>query len=294
LAVADNGRGIATDRLSRIFEPFYTTRPEGLGMGLAISRSIVDAHGGVIDAGNNETGGATFRVVLSLEDVACAPTVDAQDSQSGERPAAREGSASVAIVDDDAASRDGVARLLASAGWRVVAFGSAAAALESDTLRAAHCMLLDVQMPGMSGLELHGELIRQGVHVPTIFVTARNDAATGVDAIKRGAVEYLTKPVDERILLAAVSQAVARHAERAREAREREGVVRRIAQLTPRERDVMRLVIAGSLNKQIAADLSISQATVKQHRGQVMSKMRVRSVAELVRLCEAAGFGPRG
>lgn len=290
LSVTDNGRGISPDRVSRIFEAFYTTRPEGLGMGLAISRSIVEAHGGEIDARNNEAGGATFTVVLPLERAARATR---REGEGPPKPAVTAGvdGATIGIVDDDAGSRDGVARLLAAAGWRVVAYGSAADALASEDLRAAHCMLLDVQMPGMSGIELHGELQRRGIDVPTVFVTARGDAATGVEAMKRGALEYLTKPVDERHLLAAVSKAVARHAERAASARERADVERRIAELTPRQRDVMRLVIAGSLNKQIAAGLSISEATVKQHRGQVMAKMRVRSVADLVRLCETARFG---
>jgi FixJ family two-component response regulator len=145
-------------------------------------------------------------------------------------------------------------------------------------------------MPGMSGIELQSELGRRGIPAEVIFLTARSDAVTGVNAMKHGALEYLCKPVDDEALLDAVRMAIGRHAERARVLREREGVVRLLARLTTRERDVLREVIAGGLNKQIADRLSISEATVKQHRGQVMEKLQARSVPELVRLCQIAGF----
>jgi FixJ family two-component response regulator len=145
-------------------------------------------------------------------------------------------------------------------------------------------------MPGISGPELQAELARRAIHTPIVFLTARGDAATGVEAMKRGAIEYLTKPVDDRVLIDAVRKALDRHAQDARSARERAAIEERLARLTSRERDVLREVIAGHLNKQIAAELSITEATVKQHRGQVMEKLEVRSVAELVRLCQVGGF----
>jgi PAS domain S-box-containing protein len=291
IVVRDGGCGIPAERLDRIFEPFFTTRSDGLGMGLAISRSIVEAHGGDIDVQNNAGGGATFSVSLPVQ--AAQPIANAEHSDEASVESSRApigGAATVCIVDDDVAVRDGVARLVAGAGLGVLCFDSASAALESGAMRKAHCLLLDVQMPGMSGLELHDELVRRGIDAPVIFLTARADAATGVEAMKGGAIEYLTKPVDEAVLIAAVSQGLDRHAQRTRDARERGTIGSRVATLTPRERDVLRCVIGGRMNKQIAADLSISEATVKQHRGQVMEKMRVRSVAELVRMCEAIGF----
>ena len=292
VTVQDNGAGIPADRLARIFEPFVTTRSDGLGMGLAIARSIVETHGGEIVAQAHEEGGATFRFLLPVE----PPTTDAgvmhaaQVSSPDRHPRAYDGQATVCVVDDDPAIREGVARLLGAAGWRAVTFDSAAALLESAELSSAHCLVLDEQMPGMSGSQLHAELVRRTIDTPVVFLTARGDAATGVEAIKHGAIEYLCKPVDDSVLIEAVGKALAGHDERARTARERVLVEERLARLTPRERDVLREVIAGHLNKQIAADLSISEATVKQHRGQVMDKLEVRSVADLVRLCQVVGF----
>ncbi|MCC6869794.1 MAG: response regulator [Burkholderiales bacterium] len=289
VVVRDSGYGIVADPLARVFEPFYTTRQDGLGMGLPIARSIVEAHGGEIRVSNRARGGAAFTVHLPGTRVA-RPAPRRLSATRPEVTTRPHGEARVCIVDDDTASREGIARLLTAAGWDVATFASAPAALDSDALRAAHCVILDVQMPDMSGLELHRELVRTGVTAPTIFLSARADADTGVDAMKRGAVEYLTKPVDERALVAAVRQAVDLHDEHLQHAREREELGRRVVRLTPRERAVMRLVVAGRLNKQIAAELAISEATVKQHRGRVMSKMQVRSLADLVRVCETAGF----
>ena len=292
VSVQDNGLGIPADRLAHIFEPFFTTRSDGLGMGLAIARSIVETHGGEIEAQTHEEGGSTFRFSLPVE----PPMSDAgvmraaQEGRTDRHPGAYEGEATVCVVDDDPAIREGVARLLGAAGWRVVTFDSAAAALASADLSSADCVVLDVQMPGMSGSELQAELARRAIDVPVVFLTARGDAATGVEAIKHGAIEYLCKPVDDSVLIDAVRKALDRHAEHTRSARERAAVEERLVRLTLRERDVLRGVVAGRLNKQIAADLSITEATVKQHRGQVMDKLEVRSVAELVRLCQVVGF----
>ena len=290
ISVRDNGRGIPSDRQRRIFEPYFTTRIDGLGMGLAISRSIVEAHDGEISVESDEGSGATFRVSLPLDSVARVAIAESNGRTAESKSRARAGDTTLCIVDDDEASRDGVARLLVAAGWSVLTFDCAAAALASPALSAAKCLLFDVQMPGMSGLELHTECVRRGFDVPVIFLTARDDAATGVEAMKHGAIEYLTKPVDNEVLLGAVRKGLHHHAERLRIAHERVAVEKRVARLTPRELEVLKYVIVGRLNKQIAADLSIGEATVKQHRGQVMKKMEARSLAELVRSCQTIGL----
>jgi PAS domain S-box-containing protein len=290
--VRDNGVGMSPDTLQRVFEPFFTTRSDGLGMGLAISRSIVETHGGVIDARISGGGGVTFRISLPAEPPSGVPRSGTPSAETGvdRHTQERQRDAAVIVVDDDAAIRDGVVRLLGAAGWKASSFDSATAALASPSLAGARCLVLDVQMPGISGPELQAELARRGSDIPVIVLSARGDAATGVDAMKGGAVEYLTKPVDDSVLVEAVRKALELHAERSRSLRERKAAEERLARLTPRERDVLQQVIAGRLNKQIGFDLSISEATVKQHRAQVMEKMAVRSVADLVRLCQIAGF----
>jgi FixJ family two-component response regulator len=261
-------------------------------MGLAISRSIVETHGGVIDARISGGGGVTFRISLPAEPPSGVPRSGTPSAETGvdRHTQERQRDAAVIVVDDDAAIRDGVVRLLGAAGWKASSFDSATAALASPSLAGARCLVLDVQMPGISGPELQAELARRGSDIPVIVLSARGDAATGVDAMKGGAVEYLTKPVDDSVLVEAVRKALELHAERSRSLRERKAAEERLARLTPRERDVLQQVIAGRLNKQIGFDLSISEATVKQHRAQVMEKMAVRSVADLVRLCQIAGF----
>jgi len=288
--VSDSGSGIRDDHFDRIFDPFFTTRGEGLGMGLAISRSIVASHGGKITAQKNRDGGATFRFSLPMERFARVrregpARAEASSSDAGDR-------ATVCVIDDDKAVRDGVSRLLSAERWRAVPFESAREALASPSLECAQCIVLDMQMPGMTGTDLQQELVRRGIGAPVIYLTARGDAASGVDAMKRGAFEYFTKPVDDDRLIGAVRRAVAHHGRLVLAMRERQAVERRLESLTARERDVLRQVLAGRLNKQIAADLAISEATVKQHRAQVMEKMQVRSVADLVRSCGAVANDP--
>ena len=290
VSVRDNGTGISSDRLQRIFEPFFSTKSDGLGMGLAITRSIVEAHGGEI-AVHSVAGDTTFRVRLPAEPATAAdgdPESPAP-AEMARRPVS-DANPSVCVVDDDPAIRDGLARLLGAAGMKVVAFESAAAALASTELASAQCLVLDVQMPGMSGTELHDELARRGILAPAIFLTARGDAATGVQAMKQGALEFLCKPVEDVALLAAVRMGIELHAKKIHAAREREHAEGLLRRLTARERDVLGEVVAGRLNKQIADRLSISEATVKQHRAQVMSKLNARSVTDLVRLCQSAGI----
>jgi FixJ family two-component response regulator len=197
----------------------------------------------------------------------------------------------VFIVDDAREVRMGLSRLLAAAGYRVRAFESAACFLQEHEPEAPGCLLLDVCMPGLSGLELQHSLIGSPGARPIVFLTGRGDIQTSVHAMKEGAVDFLTKPVDEQQLFAAVDQALQRDSEQRLERAIRDTIQRRLAMLTPRERQVMAHVIRGRLNKQIAADLGTGEKTVKVHRARVMSKMVARSVAELVQLAARVGVG---
>jgi FixJ family two-component response regulator/signal transduction histidine kinase len=291
--LSDSGMGITAEPVDTVFEPFWTTREEGLGLGLAICRSIVEAHGGTIRAARNPDRGATFRFELprgsSGDDIA-QDQVPAGKVAPGE--AARTGGAgpTVCVVDDDDSVREGLMRLIAAAGWNVVSYASASEFLKQRSVADFACLVLDVQMPGMSGLELQQRLSSQGASPPVVFLTAHGDLSMGIDAMKLGAVDFLPKPIDADALVAAVGRALARHARERGRASEQAKSQALLARLSAREREILEQVVMGRLNKQIAADLDIAEQTVKQHRGRVMEKMEVRSVAELVRVCEAAGL----
>lgn len=198
------------------------------------------------------------------------------------------------VVDDDASIRKSLVRLLTSTGYRVEAFASAQEFLACEPSPGGPCCLvLDVRMPGVTGLDLQRTLATAAHRIPIVFITGHGDISMGVTAMKAGAVDFLLKPVEDQQLLATISQALARHAAQRKLARERDQCNARLARLSAREREVMESVIAGRLNKQIAYDLGISEKTVKAHRGRVMEKVEVRSVAELVRVCEVAGVPPR-
>ena len=196
----------------------------------------------------------------------------------------------VFVIDDDAAVREALQSLLRSVGLRAITFASARAFLASQRPDTSACLVLDVRLPGLSGLELQRELAAAQLDLPIIFITGHGDIPMTVQAMKAGAVEFLTKPFRDQDLLDAITQAL----ERDRAARaQRAGLAEwhaRYAQLTPREREVMRLVVSGFLNKQIAAELGISEITVKVHRGQVMQKMGAESVADLVRMADKLGI----
>ena len=198
----------------------------------------------------------------------------------------------VYVVDDDASFRKSLLRLLKAHGLAAQAYDSAPDFLKSGLAARTGCIVLDVRMPGLSGLDLQAELARAECAMPVVFLTGHGDIPMSVQAMKKGAVDFLTKPVDEDSLLAAIRHALARNETQLREHAEIEAVRGRIRTLTERELEVMRHVIAGELNKQIGDRLGVVEKTVKVHRARVMEKMGVPSVAELVRLCSLAGIAP--
>jgi len=192
----------------------------------------------------------------------------------------------VYIIDDEAEVRESLARLLASAGFAATECASAGEYLLCPPAPGAACILLDVDMPGVTGPELHELLRRRGTSVPIIYLTGRSSISIGVKAMKQGALDFLEKPVDETALLASIEAALENHRQMLRERGRNLELSARLARLSAREYEVMRHVVAGRLNKQIAGDLSIAEKTVKVHRGRVMAKMQARSLAELVHLCD--------
>jgi FixJ family two-component response regulator len=200
--------------------------------------------------------------------------------------------ANIFVIDDDAAVRKALSRVIATAGYNVRAFGSAQEFLDSDCHRGRGCLLLDVRMPDVDGVALHRKLQESGALLPVIFMTGFGDIPASVQAIKAGAVDYLPKPVSADALLSAIDAAVASEERLAAEHDEVSELRRRFESLTPRERDVFGLVLAGRLNKQIARELSISEKTVKVHRGRMMAKMGTRRVTQLVQFAVRLGIGP--
>lgn len=192
----------------------------------------------------------------------------------------------VYIIDDDPLIRGGIQSLVKSIGLRAVTFGSASEFLAAKRPDVASCLVLDVRMPGQSGLDLHRQLVEANVHTPVIFITGHGDIPMSVQAMKQGASEFLTKPVRGQDLLDAVQTAIKHDRELRKDWIELESMRSRFDSLTPREVEVLNLVVAGLLNKQIADELGTSELTIKTHRAHVMEKTKAESLAHLVRMAE--------
>jgi FixJ family two-component response regulator len=196
----------------------------------------------------------------------------------------------VFVVDDDDGVRRALANLFESVGLNVQVFGSAAELLQSKLPDIASCLVLDIRLPGLSGLDLQLELARANIHIPIIFVTGHGDIPMTVRAMKGGAIDFLTKPFRDQDLLDSVVAAIERDRRRREQGKTISSLLGLFETLTQREREVLAMVAAGLMNKQIAAEIGIAEITVKVHRGRVMKKMGARSLADLVRMAEAIGI----
>ncbi|MGZ6221829.1 MAG: response regulator transcription factor [Syntrophales bacterium] len=198
----------------------------------------------------------------------------------------------VFVIDDDASMRRALSYLLQSAGYKVETHSSAEGFLRREHYDGVGCIILDVRMPGLSGTDLQEKLMGSDYRMPIIFLTGHGELSMGVQAMKKGAIDFLTKPCDDEQLLGAVRGAIEKDKQARGSYKEKQEIRGRIELLTPRENEILRYVIGGMLNKQIAAKLGIAEPTVKIHRGRIMEKLCAESVADLVRLVEKAGIEP--
>ena len=205
-------------------------------------------------------------------------------------PEPRQSKAVIAVVDDDPSVRRGLERLIRSMGWKAETFASAQDFLAHPPAKTPSCLVLDLQLPGLSGLDLQKRMAEGGLETPIVFLTGHGDIPASVKAMKAGAVEFLTKPVDDEDLLRAIQEAIERDHRTRQQHADMRDLRDRYESLTAREQQVMRQVISGLLNKQIAAELEITEDTVKFHRGNIMRKMQADSLPDLVRMAENLGI----
>ena len=285
ISIKDSGIGFGNEPYLKLFRPFFTTKEKGMGMGLAVSKSILENVGGRLWAKNNRGPGATFYINLPTP-VQPVVTHAARLTHEFEPDDLHE--TMVFIVDDDVSIRKSLRRLIHSAGYAVESYASAEEFQQSNEYVGIGCILVDLHLPGASGLELQNDIKNRRCNLPIIFITGGGDTVSGVRAMKEGASDFLSKPIDEKRLLDAVALAT----ENSRDAREQEMQLmvaqEKVGKLTPREKEIMDLVVKGMRNKQIAGVLGISEKTVKVHRGRVMQKVEVRTVADLVHIAETA------
>lgn len=201
-------------------------------------------------------------------------------------------SAMVFVIDDDPSVRQALSRLIRSVGLGVEAFASAQEFLDYSRPQCPGCLVLDIRLPGLSGLDLQKELAAAGKSLPIVFITGHGTILMSVQAMKAGAVDFLEKPFDDQVFLDAIHRAIERDRVTCRERNEKMKITKRVEKLTPREREVLALVVQGRLNRQIGAALGTAEKTVKVHRARVMQKMQAGSLAELVRLAGTVGVPP--
>jgi RNA polymerase sigma factor (sigma-70 family) len=269
VAVSDSGIGFGLE-LDRVFNPFFTTKANGMGMGLSISRSLVESHGGRLWAAPNSPHGAVFCFTLP----------------SNRREFPMTGAPIVFVVDDDPSVRSSLKFLLSTVGLHVESFDSADAFLHKKPSDAPSCLVLDVRLPGLSGLDFQRELAARNARIPIIFLTGHGDIPMSVRAMKAGAVEFLTKPFRDQDLLDAVRIALER--DRARREQDKDVTIlqQRFDSLTSREQEVISMVVSGMLNKQIADQLGTAESTVKVQRSRAIEKMHAESLVDLIRMIE--------
>jgi PAS domain S-box-containing protein len=287
LSVRDSGSGIAAEDLQSVFEPFWSSKQQGLGVGLSICKSIIEAHGGSLGMQPNADSGTTFYVELPIaSEVPQTSTDTVREAMS----IAHMPKATVYVIDDEEAVRKSIARMVKSNGWTVKTYASAESFLQEKHNEEAGCIITDVRMPGMSGTKMQEKLAAQKSTLPIIFLTGHGELNTAVAAFKQGAVDFLIKPVEEKTLLPLINKAITRHAQTLAITQQRQKATSLLEQLSTREREVLQHVLRGRLNKQIAADLGVVEKTIKVHRAHIMQKMGIHSVAELVHLCELTGL----
>jgi len=283
IEVSDTGCGMDEATVARVFQPFFTKKQGGMGLGLSISRSIVVAHGGRLSLESAPDRGTTLRLDLPLRP---------RTAQPAARAAASEVDSTIYVIDDDPSMRRALERQLQSAGYRVECFESAQAFLDTSSRPGVACILSDVRMPGLSGLALQASLAESHLGLPIVFMSAHSDVPTTVHALKSGAVNFLAKPFTKDALLAAVAEALAQSRDVASDDARNGALKARHDALTRREREVFELVAQGMLNKVIADRLGAAEATIKIHRGRVMEKMGAASAADLVRMATALKLPP--